>query len=151
MVIAFGVFDLHLPGCRGLKEKRMIVKSLKTRIRNEFGKVAFLRVVLMIIALIALPAIGYFGFSSFLPAAIIIVGSVIGFLLRRQVVDHFEWFRWALPSALFIYGVVLFIGERIIGMSKLTQLVTITAVTVIVFNIQFWALSDPSIIYSEDE
>jgi hypothetical protein len=36
MVIAYALFDLHLPGCRGLKEKRMIVKSLKTRIRNEF-------------------------------------------------------------------------------------------------------------------
>ncbi len=36
MVIAYAVFDLYLPGCRGLKEKRMVVKSLKTRIRNEF-------------------------------------------------------------------------------------------------------------------
>jgi hypothetical protein len=36
MVIAYAVFDLHLPGCRSLKEKRMIVKSLKSRIRNEF-------------------------------------------------------------------------------------------------------------------
>jgi len=36
MVLAYAVFDLHLPGCRGLKEKRMIVKSLKTRIRNDF-------------------------------------------------------------------------------------------------------------------
>jgi hypothetical protein len=36
MVLAYAVFDLHLPGCRGLKEKRMIVKSLKGRIRNEF-------------------------------------------------------------------------------------------------------------------
>ena len=36
MVIAYAVFDLHLPGCRGLKEKRMIVASLKTRIRKEF-------------------------------------------------------------------------------------------------------------------
>ena len=36
MVIAYAVFDLHLPGCRGLKEKRMVVKSLKSRIRNEF-------------------------------------------------------------------------------------------------------------------
>jgi uncharacterized protein YlxP (DUF503 family) len=35
MVLAYAVFDLHLPGCRGLKEKRMIVKSLKARIRNE--------------------------------------------------------------------------------------------------------------------
>jgi hypothetical protein len=36
MVLAYAVFDLHLPGCRGLKEKRMIVRSLKGRIRNEF-------------------------------------------------------------------------------------------------------------------
>src|SRR5262249_5216938 len=35
MVIAYAVFDLHLPGCRGLKEKRMIVRSLKARIRSE--------------------------------------------------------------------------------------------------------------------
>ena len=37
MVIAYAVLDLHLPGCRGLKEKRMIVKSLKTRIRTDFS------------------------------------------------------------------------------------------------------------------
>ncbi len=37
MVIAYALFDLHLPGCRGLKEKRMIVKSLKTRLRNDFS------------------------------------------------------------------------------------------------------------------
>jgi uncharacterized protein YlxP (DUF503 family) len=36
MVIAYCVFDVHLPGCRGLKEKRMIVRSLKSRLRNEF-------------------------------------------------------------------------------------------------------------------
>ena len=36
MVIAYAVFDLHLPGCRGLKEKRMVVRSLKSRIRNQF-------------------------------------------------------------------------------------------------------------------
>jgi uncharacterized protein YlxP (DUF503 family) len=36
LVLAYAVFDLHLPGCRGLKEKRMIVKSLKSRLRNQF-------------------------------------------------------------------------------------------------------------------
>lgn len=36
MVLAYAVYDLHLPGCRGLKEKRMIVRSLKARIRREF-------------------------------------------------------------------------------------------------------------------
>lgn len=36
MVIAYAIYDIHLPGCRGLKEKRMIVRSLKSRIRNDF-------------------------------------------------------------------------------------------------------------------
>ena len=36
MVLAYAIYDLHLPGCRSLKEKRMIVRSLKVRVRNEF-------------------------------------------------------------------------------------------------------------------
>lgn len=36
MVLAYAVYDLHLPGCRSLKEKRMIVRSLKARVRNQF-------------------------------------------------------------------------------------------------------------------
>jgi uncharacterized protein len=36
MVIAYAVFDLHFPGSRGLKEKRMILRSLKSRIRGQF-------------------------------------------------------------------------------------------------------------------
>jgi uncharacterized protein YlxP (DUF503 family) len=36
VVVAYAVYDLHLPGCRSLKEKRMIVRSLKARVRNEF-------------------------------------------------------------------------------------------------------------------
>jgi uncharacterized protein YlxP (DUF503 family) len=36
LVIAYSVFDLNLPGCRGLKDKRMVLRSLKSRIRNRF-------------------------------------------------------------------------------------------------------------------
>jgi uncharacterized protein len=36
MVIAYAVYDLHLPGSRGLKDKRMVLRSLKSRIRNEY-------------------------------------------------------------------------------------------------------------------
>ncbi|MBC8646830.1 MAG: DUF503 domain-containing protein [Thermoanaerobaculia bacterium] len=36
MVLAYAVYDLHLPGCRSLKEKRMVVRSLKARVRNQF-------------------------------------------------------------------------------------------------------------------
>jgi uncharacterized protein YlxP (DUF503 family) len=36
VVLAYAVYDLHLPGCRSLKEKRMVVRSLKARVRNQF-------------------------------------------------------------------------------------------------------------------
>ena len=36
MVVAIAVFDFHLPGCRGLKEKRAFLRPLKARLRGEF-------------------------------------------------------------------------------------------------------------------
>lgn len=109
----------------------------------------FLRMLLLILGLIGMPVFGYFGFSSVLPTVIVGAGLVLGWLLRRQTVEHFEWFAWSLPAALFSYGIILFLGEQLLGLSKLAQLVVITAVTVIVFNIQLWSLSDPSIVNTE--
>ncbi len=37
MVIGTRIFDLHIPGCRSLKEKRAVIKSLKARLRNNFN------------------------------------------------------------------------------------------------------------------
>ena len=36
MVIAVGSWDLSLPECRSLKEKRRVVKSLKERLQHRF-------------------------------------------------------------------------------------------------------------------
>jgi len=36
VVVALAVFDFHLPGCRGLKEKRAFLRPLKARLRGEF-------------------------------------------------------------------------------------------------------------------
>ena len=36
MVVAVAVFDLHLPFCRGLKEKRAFLRPLKSRLRSQF-------------------------------------------------------------------------------------------------------------------
>ena len=36
MVVAIAVIDFHLPGCRGLKEKRAFLRPLKARLRGEF-------------------------------------------------------------------------------------------------------------------
>ena len=36
MVVAAAVFEIHIPQAQSLKEKRMVVKSLRDRIRNKF-------------------------------------------------------------------------------------------------------------------
>src|SRR5450830_1228674 len=36
MVVALAVYEFHLPGCRGLKEKRSFLRPLKTRLRGDF-------------------------------------------------------------------------------------------------------------------
>ncbi|HEX8273159.1 MAG TPA: DUF503 domain-containing protein [Longimicrobiaceae bacterium] len=37
MVVGLVVWELHLPGCASLKEKRQVVKSLKDRLHNRFN------------------------------------------------------------------------------------------------------------------
>ncbi|MBN1586665.1 MAG: DUF503 domain-containing protein [Candidatus Omnitrophica bacterium] len=37
MIIGIVTFDLSLPECHSLKEKRMLLKSLKARLRNQFN------------------------------------------------------------------------------------------------------------------
>ena len=36
MVVGISVFELHVPGSRGLKEKRKVVKSLLDRIHQRY-------------------------------------------------------------------------------------------------------------------
>ena len=36
MVVALTVYEFHLPGCRGLKEKRSFLRPLKSRLRGDF-------------------------------------------------------------------------------------------------------------------
>ena len=37
MVVGVSSWQLHLPECRSLKEKRMVVRSLKDRVRGRFN------------------------------------------------------------------------------------------------------------------
>lgn len=36
MVVGVAIFELHIEGAQSLKEKRMVVKSLRDRLRNHF-------------------------------------------------------------------------------------------------------------------
>lgn len=37
MVVGIGVWELHIPGCGSLKEKRSVLKSVKKRLHNQFN------------------------------------------------------------------------------------------------------------------
>jgi len=37
MIIGVRTFDLNIPGCRSLKEKRFVVKSIRDKIRSRFN------------------------------------------------------------------------------------------------------------------
>ena len=121
------------------------------RIRREFGTVAFARTIFLLVGLVGLSLFGIFGFASPWPAIISAVGLVLGWLLRRVIVDHFDVISWAIPGALFAYGVVLFLGEKVMGISRESQLVIITITTVLLFGAQFWSLSDPEIVNPEKD
>lgn len=109
----------------------------------------FVRTLVMLILLPFMVALGWFGLETIWPAVIAVLGIVLGWLLRKQIVDNFEYLSWAMPATLFIYGVVLFVGEKFFGLSRVAQVIIITTTTVIVFGIQFWSLSDPEIINTE--
>lgn len=116
------------------------------RIKSEFGTVALLRILLMLVGSIAMAAGGYFGLETIVPAVTVALGLPLGWLLRNHTIEHFERLSWALPTAVIVYGIVMFVGEKMLRMSPELQLIVITAVTVTLFGIQFWTLSDPQIV-----
>ena len=120
-----------------------------TRIRNEFGNLVLGRVVFLLVGLVGLSAFGLIAFKGPWAAIIAVIGLVAGWLLRSLIVEWAESLFWAMPAALFVYGVVLFLGERVLDISREAQLLIITATTVLLFDVQFWSLSDPAIVNTE--
>jgi hypothetical protein len=121
-----------------------------SRIHSKFGLKGSARTRLLLVGFVGLSLFGFFGFNSLWPTGITVIGLVVGWLLRRQIVEAAELLFWAMPVALFIYGVLLFVGERM-GLSREMQLIIITLTTVVAFDTQFWALSDPSIVKTADD
>jgi hypothetical protein len=121
-----------------------------TRIRNEFGNKDFAKVVFLLAALVGMSLAGYFFLASPWAAVIAVGGLVVGWMLRKTIVDRMEILFRIAPKFLFVYGIVLTIGQWL-GLSREGQLLAITATTVALFDIQFWPLSDPSSISIEKE
>lgn len=129
----------------------MNILSRFARIRNEFGTWMFLKTVILLLAAVGIAVLGFFDFNSILPAVIVGIGILVGSILRQEIVDHFDIIQWVLPASMFVYGILFFLGERVIGISRSTQVIVYATVSVISFVIQFWALSDPEIVKIAEE
>jgi hypothetical protein len=119
------------------------------RIKRVFGTLALLRTVLLVVGLVGISVLGVALVGSPWPAVVSAAGLLAGWLLRERIVQHGRSLTWALPAALTVYGIVMFFGEKVLGISRGFQLLIIAAVTVVVFDIQFWWLSDPDV-YNSD-
>src|SRR5215211_2585763 len=112
------------------------------RIRAEFGAGATARTALLLAGLPAMALFDYFAFSSLRAGLIAAAGLALGFLLGRRIPAGVDHYPRLLSALLFAYPIVLFVGG-LLGLSRGAQLAVITAVTVIIFDLQFWSLSDP--------
>src|SRR5215204_3838922 len=114
------------------------------RIKTEFGTTDYIRIMLLLVGLVGMTVFGLFAFSSFLAGIIAAVGLILGFLLKRQIANGAEYYAKAITAGLFVHGIIVFLGDTL-GLENNVTLAIITAVTVVVFDLQFWSLSDPSI------
>jgi hypothetical protein len=118
------------------------------RIRREFGVVTMIRTALLLAGLCAMTLFDYLAFQSFRAGAIAAAGLALGFILRRRIPGGFEHYPRLVSVGLFLYPIILFAGG-LLGLGKSAQLAVITAVTAAIFDLQFWSLSDPSVVNAE--
>jgi hypothetical protein len=120
------------------------------RIHSEFGTIVLLRTSLLLIGLLGMALFDYFAFSSIRAGLIATGGLALGFMFRRLIVDRVQYYRRAISIGLFVYPLTLFLGDRV-GLNNSAKLALITATTVVIFDLQFWSLSDTSVVNTERE
>ena len=96
------------------------------------------------VGLFAMALFDYFAFSSVRAGLIAVVGLALGLLFRRKIAAGVEYYPRALSAGLFVYSITLSLGD-LFGLDNSVKLAVITATTVVIFGLQFWSLSDPSV------
>lgn len=120
------------------------------RIRQVFGTDALLRILILLIGMIGMSIGGWYFLSGLLPTAITAGGFMLGWILRNQIASRIEIIPGTVRICLFIYGLVLFVGNRM-EFEYITQLSITTATTALIFHLQFWSRSDPNVVTITNE
>lgn len=93
-------------------------------------------------------AMDYFALGSFVATIVVIIGLSLGVVLRNIIPVGVESYAKIIRIGLIVYPIVLFLGERF-GLDGSAKLSIIAAVTVVIFDLQFWSMSDRSVINTE--
>lgn len=114
------------------------------RIHREFGMQALLKTLLLLFGLAAMSLMGIFMFGRFDAAVVAVAGVALGALARREIAQRAALLPKAVRAGLFVYAIVLFLGGQL-GIDNALKLLVITLTTVVLFDLQFWSLSDPGV------
>ena len=120
------------------------------RIKTEFGNKAFYKTLLLIIGMLLMAIVPVFYYKNPIFLLTVILGLFIGYMLRKQIVNLSELLPKITSIGLYGYGIILFIGDRI-GINDESKILIITITTVIIFNFNYWVLSDKTIINLDNE
>lgn len=144
------IYEYHIRALSVPLGKESQLLSRFRRIQDEFGTKAVLMISFLMISLLGMDVVGWVVFASPLAALIGAGGFAVGFLFRDRIAQGIEYYHVAVPIGLFVYGLVLFAGDRV-GMSLQARWAIITAATAVVFNLQFWSLSDPLVVNTQQD
>lgn len=118
------------------------------RIQKEFGILALLRTLVLLVGLAGMAMFDYVALGSNRAALIAVVGLSAGSMLREKIAQGAEHYPRIITVGLFIYPIILFLGEQL-GLDDSRKLAIITLTTVLIFDLQFWSLSDSSVVNVE--
>jgi len=118
------------------------------RIQSEFGAIALIRTSALLIGLLGMAVLDFFAFSNIRAGLIAAVGLALGFPFSRKIAEGVEYYPRAMSAGLFVYSIVLLLGD-LLGLDRGAKLAIITATTVVLFDLQFWSLSDASVVNAE--
>jgi hypothetical protein len=118
------------------------------RINKEFGFGAFARTCVLLLGLVGMAVYDYVALDSIVVPLIAVVGLMLGSLLRAEIARGAEHYPRLINAGLFVYPIILLLGNWL-GLGNGAKLAIIATTTVIIFALQFWSLSDPSVVSAE--
>lgn len=120
------------------------------RIRNEFGMVALLKTALVGVGMLVMSIAGIYVFGRLDILLITIAITLAAFFCRGQIAGQVERLPGIFKLGLLVYGAILFFGD-FLRISDSWTLFIITVTTALVFNMQYWALSDSRVYNASNE